>query len=107
MARFEAEIRENRGVLHPGLGRPGRRGVFPATVNPLPQNQKLSGVGENQKLAVDPSTLTAQGKLDLAIRQAAGSMIPGLTRRTVVYVTGGTVPGKAFSGTIWRKPPRT
>jgi len=97
MARFETEIRESVGFFTQAWADKGGIGLFPVTANPVPQNQKLSGVGENQKLAVDPTTLTSQGKLDLAIRQAAGSMIPGLTRRTVVYVTGGSVPTKAFT----------
>jgi len=97
MARFEAEIKESVGFFTQAWADRGGVGLFPASANPVPQNQKLSGVGENQKLASDPATLTSQGKLDLAVRQAAGSMIPGLSRRTVVYVTGGSVPVKAFS----------
>ncbi len=96
MARFESEIREIVGFFTQSWSERGGVGIFPASANPVGQNQKLSGVGENQKLAVNPATLTSQGKLDLAIRQAAGSMIPGLSRRTVVYVTGGGVPPRAF-----------
>jgi len=97
MARFENEIRESVGFFTQAWADKGGVGLFPASVNPVPQNQKLSGISENQTLAVNPATLTAQGKFDLAVRQAAGSMIPGLSRRTVVYITGGTVPNKAFS----------
>lgn len=97
MARFEAEIKEAVGFFTQAWADRGGVGLFPATSNPVPQNARLSGISENQALAVNPATLTDQGKLDLAIRQAAGSMIPGLTRRTVVYITGGSVPVKAFS----------
>lgn len=97
MARFEAEIREAVGFFTQSWANQGGVGLFPASVNPVPQNQKRSGISENQTLAVNPATLTSQGKLDLAVRQAAGSMIPGLSRRTVVYITGGSVPAKAFS----------
>lgn len=97
MARFETEIKDTVGFFTQAWADKGGVGLFPASVNPVPQNQKLSGISENQNLAVDPATLTAQGKFDLAVRQAAGSMIPGLTRRTVVYITGGTLPAKAFT----------
>jgi DNA-binding beta-propeller fold protein YncE len=96
MARFEAEIKETVGFFTQAWADKGGVGLFPSSVNPGPQNQRLSGIAENQRLAVDPATLTSQGKLDQAIRQAAGSMIPGMSRRTVVFVTGGTIPDRAF-----------
>jgi DNA-binding beta-propeller fold protein YncE len=96
MARFETEVKEAVGFFTQSWAEKGGIGLFPASANPVPQNQKLSGVGENQRLAVDPSNLTTQGRLDSAIRQAAGSLIPGLARRTVVYVTAGTVPTRGF-----------
>jgi hypothetical protein len=97
MARFEGEIGDVVGFFGQAWSDKGGIGLFPASANPAPQNQRLSSVGDDQKLASDPKTLTSQGRLDAAIRLAAGSMIPGLTRRTVVYVTGGTVPARAFS----------
>jgi len=97
MARFEAEVREAVGFFTQAWADRGGVGLYPATANPVPQNQKLSGVGENQRLATDPTNLTDQGKLDTAIRQAAGSLIPGLARRTVVYVTGGSIPVRGFA----------
>lgn len=97
MARFEAETREAVGFFSQAWSDRGGIGLFPASVNPVPQNQKLASVNENQRLAVDPSNLTSQGKLDSAIRQAASSMIPGLSRRTVVYVTTGGVPVRGFA----------
>lgn len=97
MARFESEIRDAVGFFTQAWAERGGIGLYPVTANPVPQNKKLSGVGENQRLATDPSHLTAQGRIDTAIRQAAGSMIPGLARRTVVYVTGGTVPVRGFA----------
>ena len=97
MARFEAETKEAVGFFTTAWAEKGGVGVFPASTNPVPQNAKLSGVGENQTLAVDPRSLTPSGRLDVAIRQAAGSLIPGLSRRTVVYVTVGGVPPRAFA----------
>ena len=97
MARFENELKEAVGFFTQAWAEKGGVGLYPATTNPLPQNQKLSSVGENQRLAVDPDNLTGQGKLDVAIRQAAGSMIPSTNRRTVVYLTAGTVPTRAFA----------
>lgn len=97
MARFENEIKEAVGFFTQAWADKGGVGLFPASVNPVPQNQKLSGISDNQNLAVNPGTLTSQGKLDLAIRQAAGSLIPGLTRRTVAFITAGALPYKAFS----------
>lgn len=95
-ARFEAEIREAVAFFTQAWADKGGIGLFPVTANPVPQNQKLTGVGENQRLATDPANLTSQGRFDTAIRQAATSMIPGLSRRTVVYLTAGTVPGRGF-----------
>ena len=97
MARFEAETKEVVGFFTQAWADKGGVGLYSAAATPVPQNQKLTGVSENQRLAIDPATLTPLGKLDLAIRQAAGSMIPGVNRRTVVYVTSGTVPPKAFA----------
>jgi DNA-binding beta-propeller fold protein YncE len=97
MARFEEETKEAVGFFTQAWADKGGVGLFPASVNPVPQNAKLTGVGENQALAVDPRTLTPVGRLDVAVRQAAGSLIPGLSRRTVVYVTAGTIPPKAFA----------
>jgi hypothetical protein len=96
MAQFENELKETVGFFTQAWANQGGIGLFPATANPVPQNHKLSGVSENQTLAADPTNLTSRGRFDLAVRQAAGSMIPGLTRRTVVYVTAGSVPVKAF-----------
>lgn len=97
MARFEAEVKEVVGFFTQAWAEKGGVGLYPASANPVPQNQKLSGVGENQRLAVDPSNLTSQGKLDTALRLAGGSVIPGVSRRTVYYVTGGTVPERGFA----------
>ncbi len=97
MARFEAELKETVGFFSQAWADKGGVGLYLSGVNPVPQNQKLASVSENQRLAVDPGSLTTQGKLDVAIRQAAGSMIPGLSRRTLVYLTGGTVPDRGFA----------
>lgn len=97
MARFEPEVKEVVGFFTQAWAERGGIGLYPASVNPIPQNQKLSGVGENQRLAIDPSNLTTQGKLDTALRLAAGSVITGLSRRTVYVVTGGGVPDRGFA----------
>jgi DNA-binding beta-propeller fold protein YncE len=97
MAREEAGIREATGFLTQNWAARGGVWLYAAGINPLPQNQKLSGVSENQTAAVNPSTLTAVGQFDSAVRQAATSMIPSLKRRSVVYVTGGTVPRAGFA----------
>jgi len=96
MARFEAEVREAVGFFTTAWGDRGGVGLYSASANPVPQNRRLTGVGENQRLATDPTNLTSQGRFDLAVRQAAGSLIPGTTRRTVVYVTSGAVPTRSF-----------
>ena len=97
MARFGDEVNDIVGFFGQAWADKGGIGLFPASANPAPQNQRLSSVSDDQQLAVDARTLTSDGRLDAAIRLAAGSMIPGLSRRTVVYVTGGTVPVRAFS----------
>jgi len=97
MARFEDEVSDVVGFFGNAWADKGGIGIVPASANPAPQNQKLSAVSDDQKFAIDANTLTSQGRLDAAIRLAAGSMIPSLTRRTVVYVTSGTVPARAFS----------
>jgi len=97
MARWEPELREAVGFFAQAWSDKGGIGLYPSSANPVPQVQKLASVSENQKAAADPATLTPAGRFDLAVRQAAGSMIPGLSRRTVVYVTAGTVPARAFT----------
>ncbi|MEI8094857.1 MAG: hypothetical protein WCG80_11645 [Spirochaetales bacterium] len=97
MAREEAGIREATGFFTQTFADRGGVWLYAAGNNPLPQNQRLSGVSENQNAAVNPATLTTTGQFDLAVLQAASSMIPSLKRRTVVYVTGGTVAAKGFA----------
>jgi hypothetical protein len=97
MARFEDEVSDAVNFFGQAWADKGGIGLFPASANPAPQNQRLSAISDDQQLATDAKTLTSQGRLDAAIRLAAGSMIPSLTRRTVVYVTSGTVPVRAFS----------
>ncbi len=97
MAREEAGIRETTGYFTQTWADRGGIWLYSAGTNPLPQNQRLSGISENQNAAANPATLTPSGQFDLAVRQAASSMIPSLKRRTVVYVTGGTVPRTGFS----------
>lgn len=97
MTRYADQVREVCGFFQDAHKDSGGVWVYPSGNNPLPQTQKYAALSEVVSAATDPATLTKVGKFDQAVRLAASSMIPSLKRRTVVYVTGGTLPYGAFN----------
>ena len=97
MAQFGQEVGDTVGYLTKAWADRGGITLVGASMTPLILNQPLSSVSDNQALATSTASLTKYGKFDLAVRQAAASMIPGVDRRTVVYLTSGSVPQGAFS----------
>src|SRR5262249_8979701 len=51
MARYEDEVSDVVGFFGQAWADKGGIGLFPATANPAPQNQRLSAISDDQKLA--------------------------------------------------------
>ncbi len=97
MADADDAVRHTVGFFSRAWADKGGIGLFAAARHPVPQNHRLSSATDNEAAATDPSTLTSRGELDVAIRLAASSMIPSLRKRTVVYLTSGNLPPRAFA----------
>lgn len=82
--------------LSEGMEPAGGLWIVPVTDNPVPQNKKNSGILQNVQESTNPKTVTANGRLDQAIRLGANQLIPGLKKRGLFYLTTGQVPAKAF-----------
>jgi len=97
MSEQKDQIRQVIAEVYRLFSNTGSMRVVSAGQNPVTEIETPASEAAVVNAAADKGAYTSNWRFDLGLRHAASDLIPGKSKRAVIYVTNGTIPEKGFT----------